>query len=440
MKIRGLLLGSTALAFAAPLSAQLAYAADSAPAPEPEPTEFVRACDAFGKGYFYIPGTDTCLRISGFVRSEVQGGDQVYARKAAERHRNTYAWLSRATLRFSTASETDWGTMRTFMELRSDWKAGAEFGSANDNTGGSLRFAYMELGGLRVGLDETIFAHWTGYYGNVMNDDVLDPSNTRTNVISYTFNSGNGFSAILGVEQGNNFNGDGNTTSTSLDNNNIKNGVMGGYRHDSDGTWRFRKLSQQTHNYAPYVVGGLKYEQGWGGVSTVFGYDSYYSSWAAKLRMDANLTDRFSVFLMGGYKSMDDYYNIDDTYGDGGRKKVNRRDGTSYTKLGLYRQVNSMYGDWGGDWALWTGATYKVSRQTSLNFQAAYSDDRTFATAANVSHELLPGLNITPEVAYISWNNKYGQGYKTTDGTANTTVSLKGKEALQGMLRLQRSF
>lgn len=415
-----------------------ASAADAAaPIPEPETPQFVRACDAYGPGYFYIPGTDTCLRISGFVRSEVQGGDQVYARRYEDRHRKTYSWLARGTLKFSTASETDLGALRTYMELRSDWKSGAEFGSANDDTGGSLRFAYIDLGGLRVGLDETIFAHWTGYYGKVINDDILNPASTRTNVISYTYQGQNGFSAILGAEQGNNFDGDGNPQYIQSE----KDGTWsagsnkGGYRFHDNGP-RFRKLSQQTHNYAPYIVAGLKYQKNWATLSTVFGYDTYDSEWAAKLRADVNLTDKLSVFLMGGYKSMDDYYNIDTTYGDNGKRIVNK-DGKQITRYGIYRQVNSLYGDWGGHWAAWSGATYKIRPKTDFNMQLAYSDDRTFATAANISHELVPGLNITPEIAYINWDNRYGRKY--ADGNEFRT-SLKGKSALQGVLRLQRSF
>ncbi len=61
--VRCFLLGSAAL-FAGSLSAQ---AADLAAA---EPVEYVKICDAYGAGYFFIPGSsDTCLRISGYVRS-----------------------------------------------------------------------------------------------------------------------------------------------------------------------------------------------------------------------------------------------------------------------------------------------------------------------------------------------------------------------------------
>src|SRR5262245_8843558 len=52
MNIKSLLLGSAA-ALAVVSGAQ---AADAIVAAEPEPLEYVRICDAFGAGYFYIPG------------------------------------------------------------------------------------------------------------------------------------------------------------------------------------------------------------------------------------------------------------------------------------------------------------------------------------------------------------------------------------------------
>ena len=61
--VKSLLLGTAAL-FAGSFSAQ---AADLAAA---EPVEYVKICDAYGAGYFFIPGSsDTCLRISGYVRT-----------------------------------------------------------------------------------------------------------------------------------------------------------------------------------------------------------------------------------------------------------------------------------------------------------------------------------------------------------------------------------
>ena len=63
MNIKSLLLGSTAALFAV----SGASAADAIIAAEPESVEYVRVCDAFGAGYFYIPGTETCLKLSGYM-------------------------------------------------------------------------------------------------------------------------------------------------------------------------------------------------------------------------------------------------------------------------------------------------------------------------------------------------------------------------------------
>ena len=58
MKFEALLLG--AAVSLAPV------AASSEPLPIAEPAEqYVRICDAFGAGFFYIPGTDTCLSSAG---------------------------------------------------------------------------------------------------------------------------------------------------------------------------------------------------------------------------------------------------------------------------------------------------------------------------------------------------------------------------------------
>ena len=71
MKIKSLLLGSAA-ALAVVSGAQ---AADAIMAAQPEPVDYVKVCDAFGTGYFYIPGTETCLRIHGYVREDIGFGD-----------------------------------------------------------------------------------------------------------------------------------------------------------------------------------------------------------------------------------------------------------------------------------------------------------------------------------------------------------------------------
>ncbi len=71
MNIKSLLLGSAA----ALVAVTGARAADAVVVAEPEPAEYVKICDVYGAGYFYIPGTETCLRIGGYIRYDASFGD-----------------------------------------------------------------------------------------------------------------------------------------------------------------------------------------------------------------------------------------------------------------------------------------------------------------------------------------------------------------------------
>src|ERR1700752_3412894 len=62
--VKSLLLGSAAglVAVAGAQAADLPVKA--------KPVEYVKVCSLYGAGFFYIPGTDTCIKIGGWVRAE----------------------------------------------------------------------------------------------------------------------------------------------------------------------------------------------------------------------------------------------------------------------------------------------------------------------------------------------------------------------------------
>src|SRR5262249_17407965 len=67
--VKSLLLGSAAglVAVAGAQAADLPVKA--------KPVEYVRICRLYGEGFFYIPGTDTCLKIGGWVRYDQYFGN-----------------------------------------------------------------------------------------------------------------------------------------------------------------------------------------------------------------------------------------------------------------------------------------------------------------------------------------------------------------------------
>ncbi len=224
MNIKSLLLGSAA----ALIAVSGARAADAVVVAEPEPAEYVKICDVYGAGYFYIPGTETCLRIGGYVRYDIGGGDVGSFDGARSRDildddgstNGTWFKNARFTLKTWTGQETELGTLKTYTETRINFgnrNADPRVDVLNDdgdvigttavgnpafNKGITLNFAWIQLGGLRVGKDESAFNTFSGYAGNVINDTLVPYGDFDTNVIQYYFDAGNGFSAVVSLEEG----------------------------------------------------------------------------------------------------------------------------------------------------------------------------------------------------------------------------------------------
>ncbi|WP_377287902.1 porin [Rhizobium sp. SG2393] len=179
MNIKSLLLGSAA-ALAAVSGAQ---AADAIVAAEPEPVEYVRVCDAFGTGYFYIPGTETCLKIGGFIRVQTN-----FAPNAS----GTSDWdsFSRAYISFDAKSDTEYGTLTGFFA--------AEFNADNDSAVGDSLIdvdeAYIQIGGLKTGF----FYSWWDKGINGETDSLS--TNSEFNSIAYIYDGGS-FQAGVSVDE-----------------------------------------------------------------------------------------------------------------------------------------------------------------------------------------------------------------------------------------------
>ncbi|MFB2563202.1 porin [Rhizobium sp. IMFF44] len=333
MNIKSLLLGSAA-ALAAVSGAQ---AADAIVAAEPEPLEYVRICDAYGAGYFFIPGTETCLKIGGKVRTE----GKWYDAYNPDTHYGTL-WHTRAELQLQTATDTEYGPLKTNTELRWDWNDGGA-------TATNLLHASISLGGFTIGKEDSQFNVFTGYAGDVINDDVIADGPYELNQITYNYDAGNGFTAVISVEDSN------------------------------SGTGATGANGEDSHNhYAPDVVAGAGYKAGAWSFKVVGGYDSIVEEGAIKARVDADF-GVFDAFLMGGWN----------TDGD---------------KLNKYAPGDSIGQSW-GDWAVWGGVGVPVNEKLKWNLQLAYTDNKTFSATTNVKWKPVKNLLIEPEVTYTNWDS-----------------------------------
>ena len=184
MRIKTLLLGSAAaMAFA---GAQ-AQAADLSVA---EPVDYVRVCDAFGTGYYYIPGTDTCLKISGLVRFETifEEDDVAYEDEDGDpEHLDDWRFHTRGTIIVESKSMTDWGPLYTYIEAESNWER--DFDGAFE-----VQEAYVSLGPILAGLAQSAFDNGGGY-----TYEGYDLSDNKVNQFQLSW-ALNGFGIILAAE------------------------------------------------------------------------------------------------------------------------------------------------------------------------------------------------------------------------------------------------
>ena len=174
MNIKTLLLGSAA-ALAVVSGAR---AADAIVAAEPEPAEYVKVCDAFGTGFFYIPGTENCLKIGGYVRFNVGINSADDKRK--------WDATTKADLQVTGKSESELGTLTGYFEAVATNDDGAGNTFAIDS-------AYLQLGGFKAG-------YFAGYFDAGIGENSGWADKSKFNAVSYTYEA-DGFGIGLGLDE-----------------------------------------------------------------------------------------------------------------------------------------------------------------------------------------------------------------------------------------------
>jgi hypothetical protein len=340
MNVRGLLLGSAA----AMIAASGARAADAIIIAEPEPMEYVRICDMYGAGFFYIPGTETCLQIGGYMRYRMDyssddwaGGDYRFGK------------FARFQLAVDARNETEWGTLRGYAEGRWEWYSYTwdgfvGTGSANDAYANQV---FMELttgmGTLRVGKGDNPYARFFDYYGA---DGELDGDYGgqiyNSGEVSFTFAPGNGFQAVIAaVEPG-------------------------------------------TGLFEPNIEVGAIYEQDWGSIGGIFGYDMPDDSWGAKAVARVSF-DPVSLGVHVLYSS---------------------------SESGVYGAVNPFSGET-SEWSILGHVGVQMNDKIGANAYVQWFDETTSAPTAwaikgGLALTPVDGLEIRPEVRYFKANGLEG--------------------------------
>jgi len=190
--------------------------------------EYVRICSLYGAGFFYIPGTDTCIKLGGYLRVDTTFNGGPHGQPAwsgdlgqQNRYRDYFAARSRLALTVDTRTATEYGVVRTFgqadfqfttqgnnsvnpLVFTASPSAGTNTSLLNQPGEGyvAVEYVFIQFAGFTFGKSASAYATpWQGFPGNITSN-LLGGQNTDTGVnnIQYTAQFGNGVSATIGLD------------------------------------------------------------------------------------------------------------------------------------------------------------------------------------------------------------------------------------------------
>ncbi|WP_050399769.1 porin [Bradyrhizobium embrapense] len=192
--------------------------------------EYVKGCSLYGPGFYYIPGTDTCIKLGGYLRTEVSVNSSYHydvpnnsVGGARNRLSDAYNWRSREEMTIDTRTASEYGTVRTFFEGVFQWTGGAYSGAGNGSTvyaslggvsapnnanpgavaGGTVGVwnAFIQFAGFTIGKAMSQFTTpWAHYPANVLDGLPGASSWDPVNQFSYTADFGQGISLSVSAQ------------------------------------------------------------------------------------------------------------------------------------------------------------------------------------------------------------------------------------------------
>ncbi|NJL09060.1 MAG: porin [Methylacidiphilales bacterium] len=265
--VKSLLLGSAA-GLVAVASAQAADLPMKAKA-----VDYVKVCDAYGAGFYYIPGTDICLKVGGYLRVDYysnyadgatapiwlggstsqnnirQGGNASY-----DREDDLFSIRARAAVDLDARTRTEYGTLRSYGRFYVTNDATGNGSNPNGTAsvlGASMDRAFIQFAGFTFGYVQSFFDYSTGL-GTFATANV--GSNKINNLFAYTASLGNGLSATISVEDA--FNRRNQIQAAA--------GVVTTWVDPTFDQFAYADTNNQGGMAMPEIVANLRIDQSWG--------------------------------------------------------------------------------------------------------------------------------------------------------------------------------
>jgi hypothetical protein len=497
-KIKSLVLGSAAglVAIGGAQAADLPVKAKA--------VEYVKVCSLYGAGFYYIPGTDTCIRLGGYLRAEVSFNstptDTAYLNGpggVSSRNANDYNSRARMMVQLDSRTATEYGVVRTYAQF------GPQFSTNGTNPGGLLgtgdikvENAFIQFAGFTFGRSYSAYTTpWNGYPGNIGSGLWGGPTyDSGINNVQYTFQFGNGFSASIGVDEQSSSNRTNLTNLGALGTFGLinANGIQGAPAAPAG-----VGLGYYQGNSGADIVGNLRLEQAWG-MLQVSGaaHDVAGTYYDGVSNASGHPTDKWGFAVTGAFSLKNlpfgpgDSINVEGTYTEGALKylignsgaapaNIAFIDGNNYAVApitdGIYTtggsiQLTKGYGmrgaynhNWNANWTtsvfgswvkvdyngtastIYCNGTSGLTRSGALGTGVACNPDFTLSQLG-----LLQTWTPVKGLAFFAegmWTHVDPSSSGTTNGTGAidpsrpaTAYNVRSVDIFSGALRVQRNF
>ncbi len=377
-------------------SAQAADLAKKAPAA----ANYVKVCDAYGAGFFYIPGSETCLQIGGYVYAQYG----VYKNSASygfgygiRRDENLISTGARVNLHFDARTNTEMGLLRSYIELQQTIGSQPFANGVTGTSAISMEKAFIQFAGLTAGRATSFFDFYTGDHLSSIFETAH--SDTIINLLGYTFSFGNGISASVSIEDPSTGNGGGRRWG----------GPYAGVK-------------------SPDVVGNINIAQAWGSAQVMAAYHQDYGT--------VDSTNGYAVG--GGVKINLPMLGESDTLAV---QAAYSKGAISYVSPDWYTGVDFDTANGKGQttaWAVAAGLTHGWTKTVTSSLTASYAkydaaagailsaDYKQYDIGGNVAWTPVTGLSFTGEIEY-----------KKVDFAS---ARIADRDAIVGFLRIRRDF
>ena len=333
------------------------------------PVQYVKICSLYGDGFYYIPGTDTCLKMGGYLRVQAEynmggggvplgdspAGTVLGAGRFTRDLTNDINYRVRGVISWDVRQQTEYGTLRSYIRF------GAE-NTTPANTGGGTTpnpfwdRAFIQFAGFTVGRSQSFFDLFT-YGGAYSYHNVRvsgDTGASGQNLWAYTAQFGNGFSGTLSLEDPATRKGGGTVDLQGV----AFFGFNGSIINDNG-------LTINNANFGfrvPDVVANLRLDQAWGfvGISAAL-HDASAAYYATpNLVNNGHPEDRYGWALAGGAKfnlQGGDMVGFNVCYSEGAAGMC-----TNQTTFQLYRNSDQVGLGWIADGVFANGTQIELTK------------------------------------------------------------------------------